>query len=486
MPSIEDWINNPLGAIQNIFDKQKSLDSSGVRDYFAEKLKTKNSITWIPSLNDTSLHSLKANSLVRFRCMVQDMFDPEFYLGSYEVCDGASGNTSMRSGKYKDIAECGANQTINVDSENNVTMDRMTLYCVPVPGEVEWTPTRTKRNLDDDPMEVTPDPSSAPVDAGSSQVPDLNFPLPDEKGPACLVKVYDEIDAFKVNDVVEFVGVLSVDPALARFDNDSEESSLLGGVEENPEEVYAHAPPPSLVPRLHAVLCNRLSHVNPLVPKTKSEDYITDAIPLGKFSLNLSNTPRSTSYAGLLHFLISNLVTQDYTANRLKSGLLQLAEHTNLVVDETALEPGQLDVNGVRNLSALGNMINWQKVEYDFNFHKQDFHSNVQALVLSEGKSLLTTDCLLPLKHGNIPESLRDHFALLDPRLTEDFLARCRTYLGLAKHMEYSLPDEIQKVLLSLSELKASPTGEIWSRAKTMEQQRKQRVTGMPSREQAV
>ncbi|XP_052773975.1 mini-chromosome maintenance complex-binding protein-like [Mya arenaria] len=635
MPSIEDWINNPLGAIQNIFDKQKSLDSSGVRDYFAEKLKTKNSITWIPSLNDTSLHSLKANSLVRFRCMVQDMFDPEFYLGSYEVCDGASGNTSMRSGKYKDIAECGANQTINVDSENNVTMDRMTLYCVPVPGEVEWvkkvnsdmskvktkcypstskTPTRTKRNLDDDPMEVTPDPSSAPVgqcqgsatgsgdsvgmetdggeakrqqtsatrpDAGSSQVPDLNFPLPDEKGPACLVKVYDEIDAFKVNDVVEFVGVLSVDPALARFDNDSEESSLLGGVEENPEEVYAHAPPPSLVPRLHAVLCNRLSHVNPLVPKTKSEDYITvletsqgeitalreellsilehcllgdrlaaeyilcylvatvygrsDAIPLGKFSLNLSNTPRSTSYAGLLHFLISNLVTQtyllpmsldnmnklafspkkDYTANRLKSGLLQLAEHTNLVVDETALEPGQLDVNGVRNLSALGNMINWQKVEYDFNFHKQDFHSNVQALVLSEGKSLLTTDCLLPLKHGNIPESLRDHFALLDPRLTEDFLARCRTYLGLAKHMEYSLPDEIQKKiqedfvnlrkedaksmtvddfhsllcltrLLSLSELKASPTGEIWSRAKTMEQQRKQRVTGMPSREQAV
>lgn len=61
----------------------------------------------IPSLNDTSLHSLKPNTLVRFRCMVQDMYDPEFYLGAYEVKDSVTGNTFVRSGKYKDVAECG-------------------------------------------------------------------------------------------------------------------------------------------------------------------------------------------------------------------------------------------------------------------------------------------------------------------------------------------------------------------------------------------
>lgn len=32
-----------------------------------------------------------------------------------------------------------------------------------------------------------------------------------------LLQVYDDIDNFKVNDVVEFVGVLSVDPSLAVF-----------------------------------------------------------------------------------------------------------------------------------------------------------------------------------------------------------------------------------------------------------------------------
>ena len=45
--------------------------------------------------------------------------------------------------------------------------------------------------------------------------------------------------------------------------------------------------------------------------------------------------------------------------------------------------------SGVKNISALGYMVNWQKVEYDFDFHKQDFVCNVSALILSEGKSIL-------------------------------------------------------------------------------------------------
>ena len=35
-----------------------------------------------------------------------------------------------------------------------------------------------------------------------------------------------------------------------------------------------------------------------------------DVMPLGKFSINMSNCPRSTSYSDLMHHLISNLVTQ--------------------------------------------------------------------------------------------------------------------------------------------------------------------------------
>lgn len=41
---------------------------------------------------------------------------------------------------------------------------------------------------------------------------------------------------------------------------------------------------------------------------------------------------------------------KDYTANRLVSGLLQLASNTSLVIDETQLEQGQLDTAGTQVL----------------------------------------------------------------------------------------------------------------------------------------
>ena len=37
---------------------------------------------------------------------------------------------------------------------------------------------------------------------------------------------------------------------------------------------------------------------------------------------------------------------KDYAANRLETGLLQLSARTHLMLDETALEPGQLDAKG--------------------------------------------------------------------------------------------------------------------------------------------
>ena len=54
----------------------------------------------------------------------------------------------------------------------------------------------------------------------------------------------------------------------------------------------------------------------------------------------------------LLHMSLDNMnklsfsPKKDYTANRLRSGILQLADNTNITVNEIALEPGQLDVNG--------------------------------------------------------------------------------------------------------------------------------------------
>lgn len=44
---------------------------------------------------------------------------------------------------------------------------------------------------------------------------------------------------------------------------------------------------------------------------------------------------------------------------------------------------------GVRNVTALGNVISWQKVDYDFNYHQMEFPCNINVLIASEGRSLL-------------------------------------------------------------------------------------------------
>ena len=68
--------------------------------------------------------------------------------------------------------------------------------------------------------------------------------------------------------MVEFIGVLSVDPALAHFeDGGDEEQQLVDPFQtETAAERRVHSPPPSLIPRLHCIVARCLTHSNPLLP----------------------------------------------------------------------------------------------------------------------------------------------------------------------------------------------------------------------------
>ncbi|KAF6725600.1 Mini-chromosome maintenance complex-binding protein [Oryzias melastigma] len=138
MPSTQDWINSPLGVVEEKFAAAQDSPSPGwekaVVEFFKEQLKEKSAQSLVPSLNDVPLHYLKPNSLVKFRCFIQDMFDPEFYMGAYEAVDGATHSKMLRCGKYRDVTECG----VDFNSKNNVTAERQTFYCVPIPGENSW------------------------------------------------------------------------------------------------------------------------------------------------------------------------------------------------------------------------------------------------------------------------------------------------------------------------------------------------------------
>ena len=55
---------------------------------------------------------------------------------------------------------------------------------------------------------------------------------------------------------------------------------------------------------------------------------------------------------------------------------------SHVLVDETALTAGQLSEVGVRNLTALGNVIQWQKLYYDFQYHTSEFHTDLVSVYI--------------------------------------------------------------------------------------------------------
>lgn len=68
--------------------------------------------------------------------------------------------------------------------------------------------------------------------------------------------------------------------------------------------------------------------------------------------------------------------------------MLQLASHTQLVLDETCLEPGKLESQGIEAVMHIGNLISKQQLNVNFKFYNIDYNANIPVLILSEGKSM--------------------------------------------------------------------------------------------------
>uniref|UniRef100_A0A8C5BFV8 Mini-chromosome maintenance complex-binding protein n=1 Tax=Gadus morhua TaxID=8049 RepID=A0A8C5BFV8_GADMO len=536
----------PSGASQNSSD---SGWEAKVTEFFRQRLMEKDAHTWVPSLNDVPLHYLKPNSLVKFRCLIQDMFDPEFYMGAYDTVDPSTKAKVLRCGKYKDVTECG----VDLDSANMVTSERQTFYCVPIPGESPWVkeisscarvvpstsyvPSRQKRSYEDDDeddMDTQPQAQGhahngttgrdgdalveTTISLSHSLTHSLTHTLCKTTLTLSVPYVYADWDSFKLNDTMEVYGILSVSPALSALSDQSDTSSslILDPAEcmETAEELRVHSPPASLVPRLHLIHTQRLAHNNPLLPPAALEDsaacntlhdtmvsvraellaYFTqlllgdvlaaeylllhlisnvyarrDVIPLGKFTLNLSGCPATAgpAYTEQLYCALQQLVPsayrlsmtlqnmnqlrlvprKDYVANRLLSGALQLAANTSLYLDETQLEQGQLDPAGVRNITALGNVISWQKVDYDFNYHQMEFPSNINVLIASEGRSLLPSDCHVHLQPQVTPPNMEAYLGSALTAQSSSQLNKFRLYLTMARTLDYSISEEVTKAV---------------------------------------
>jgi len=616
MPVADDWKTCPHNLVNKIYNTRHEQENweSNISSTFKDLLSCENTWNSLPSLNHLPNHEVTDGQLVRFRGMVQDMLDPEIYLAEYEIRNLASGTSSIQCGRYRDILQNGMREEILQESHHNKMKDRGIVYCVSIPGESAWVsqlhaarctekagPSGTVRN----PLKRILEPASAatngltsltapesmemdtdsPTNTTSSSailnggvdgkrskgedggavmknnvgVPasdnnrhDLNLPIPNATGKAVIVKLYDiEDGSIKLNQILDIVGIVSLDPSLANIDDPDDQAGTL--------------PPPSLVPRVHAVHIKKVEQNNPLVvpgthltqeEMTRTREQIIyiltqallgdslaaeyllyhliskvygrrDIQVLGKMGLNLFNLNNNNNWIKRLYTILGLLVpgshylplsrqhletnnfvpAKDFEANRLVSGLLQLPASTNLVVDETMMSDGQLNPRGLSNLTAVGNLIRWQKLDYDFKYHSLEYETDVSVLVLSEGRSLLPADFQIKV----IPEEslLESNYRNVNAILSEDLLNRIRVYLTQCREADYDLPEAVQTAvtddfvqlrqedpnqftpedlhshlilarLVALSHGKPSLEAEDWSKVKELEANRKANRTPQP------
>uniref|UniRef100_A0A182W2F8 Mini-chromosome maintenance complex-binding protein n=1 Tax=Anopheles minimus TaxID=112268 RepID=A0A182W2F8_9DIPT len=587
-----------------------------------------NDTVWssIPLLNCTELAHLPDGCLVRFRGMLQDMQDPECYLERYTVRAKSDGTVvRQQNGKYRDILLYStATEVVDTGcNADNTFGERRSLFVITIPGQNPWAEdcekeqkgnlplkasmalnevnekgfrSTVKRTLDDEDMEV--DVMTATTQGSTDEIipntiangtkkraandgPEttiasntavlsadylLNSPIADRPGKACLVKLYSNYDDWTLNTVIEVVGFLSVDPAL----DGSGDSTGMDEFTDDASEHQATHPPPSLIPRLHAISVRKLSHTNPLLlgqrqlaevrntedaaNETTFKDlhnlftqcllgdeiaadyllchlvssvYIRDEVECrGQFCLNISNIPAEVlpDYTRSLYELLELLLPvshylpmtlenmntmqfvpkKDYTTNKLTSGLLQLAPHTHLVLDETRLQAGKLESAGVEAVKHVAHLIKSQRLKYNFQFYQLDFNADVPVLVLSEGKSMLPSNCYLPIvpdldaiklieetmkagRHYITPklDEMRRYLTAarvrefdmktLDPTIVQDDFVRMRTE-NSAVTMDDLHALFVLARLLGLSRGRKALRREDWDRAKVLENERRNRI----------
>ncbi|GLC58233.1 hypothetical protein PLESTB_001336100 [Pleodorina starrii] len=132
--TVSEIVARPTEAVQKLFQQAgcpTAADADwGVFSHFKEAVAALGD-SEIPRLSEQSVERLPHHSLVRFHGMVQDLLNPEYYVGAFQRPTGEWVTT-----KFSD-----PDMTVldNYDShEQPIVWERRPVMCVPIPGLSKW------------------------------------------------------------------------------------------------------------------------------------------------------------------------------------------------------------------------------------------------------------------------------------------------------------------------------------------------------------
>ncbi|OBZ91282.1 Mini-chromosome maintenance complex-binding protein, partial [Choanephora cucurbitarum] len=451
----------------------------------------KNCRQQIISLNDIPVQQVPKNTLVRFRCMIQDTgLGQEMFVSAYEKLD-RNGNAKLHCYRYTDEPLEG-----EVDEEqvmrNEHLSERTIVYCVSPPGENEWA------------REAYHNSDSLSDQINRLEIEERNemmikkYPLSGARHQSAIVKFYnDQAETIKVGQLIEIVGIRGSSVQTQSQHNEMEFDSILDAftglpvvhaIAFNSLDGINSSPVASSVEfnQTHEIRAQLIDHLASVLggDKLVAEFILFQLISrvtvknrglkIGNFTLNVSgfpshqtteeekkahfftlNNPSSRSLANLLDSLIVHTVNLPLTIDglnktkfapksvneNLEAGVLQLVDGTVLLVDETVLDEGQLVDSGVRNFQALQNLIQHQTLTYEFPYSQYDFDTDISILSLSSSKSMFPNHCSISL----LPNNSLDKVDTMTP--SEDTLNLFRKFIHSAKFNTYDISDEVSEYI---------------------------------------
>ncbi|WFD19653.1 hypothetical protein MCAP1_001889 [Malassezia caprae] len=362
--------------------------------------------------------------------------------------------------------------------DDDCVSERAVFYGVSLPGMTAWAHE----------MAVGPAHTLAEaLDHLHVDVSEVNrAPLSDKPSVTAMIKMYnlEEAEELKTADVVDLVGILSMDGQLAGdWHLSGEEAKVqwmpsihvlhwtrmpLESITQTflqpasaPKAVSAPATSPfvshdalraALIEYLATALGNDVLAAEYVLLALLARIHARRAgVTVGSISLNLSRMV-DHELLPILESLLPAVVRQPLSLATLNdpkhtlfvrhaeqnthAGRLQLPNGTCVLVDEREMQEGKLQDHGLQNIRALTTVLQKRSLPYVLPYSEMHLDTDLIMLVVSEAKTFLPVDVHVPVHSTQ---------ASVAPNASFEALQAWRTYLARTRHASLTIPEGVSQ-----------------------------------------